>query len=98
MQDWLNFYEVKSKKYTRHLIKFFILKANAKCLALGAEVVSVHSVAENEFIRQLSAPYITACQTNTSVCATIFSSLWVGLHRSAFYPSYNSTVDCINSD
>uniref|UniRef100_A0A914KY93 C-type lectin domain-containing protein n=1 Tax=Meloidogyne incognita TaxID=6306 RepID=A0A914KY93_MELIC len=73
-------------------------EANAKCLALGAEVVSVHSVAENEFIRQLSAPYITACQTNTSVCATIFSSLWVGLHRSAFYPSYNSTVDCINSD
>nr|AVP26554.1 mucin-like protein-1 [Meloidogyne incognita] len=73
-------------------------EANAKCLALGAEVVLVHSVAENEFIRQLSAPYITACQTNTSVCATIFSSLWVGLHRSAFYPSYNSTVDCINSD
>uniref|UniRef100_A0A915LDN1 C-type lectin domain-containing protein n=1 Tax=Meloidogyne javanica TaxID=6303 RepID=A0A915LDN1_MELJA len=73
-------------------------EANAKCLALGAEVVSVHSVAENEFIRQLSAPYITACQTNTSVCATIFSSLWVGFHRSAFYPSYNSTVDCINSD
>ncbi|CAK5040286.1 unnamed protein product [Meloidogyne enterolobii] len=89
MKDWLNFYE-----------------ANAQCLALGAEVVSVHSAAENEFIRQLAGPYITACQTNTSVCASRVSttqdiqwrSLWLGLHRCAFYPTYNATVDCINSD
>nr|CAD2176640.1 unnamed protein product [Meloidogyne enterolobii] len=89
MKDWLNFYE-----------------ANAKCLALGAEVVSIHTVAENEFIRQLAAPYITACQTNTSVCVsrvsttqdTQWRSLWLGLHRCAFYPTYNATVDCINSD
>lgn len=24
--------------------------------------------------------------------------LWLGMHRSAIYPSYNNTLDCINSD
>ncbi|KAL7070127.1 hypothetical protein ACQ4LE_010369 [Meloidogyne hapla] len=89
MKDWLNFYE-----------------AQAQCLTIGAEVVSIHSSDENEFVRQLAAPYINACLTNTSVCAqrvsTAFDSnlrvLWLGMHRSAIYPSYNNTLDCINSD
>uniref|UniRef100_A0A1I8BN06 C-type lectin domain-containing protein n=1 Tax=Meloidogyne hapla TaxID=6305 RepID=A0A1I8BN06_MELHA len=89
MKDWLNFYE-----------------AQAQCLAIGAEVVSIHTSDENEFVRQLAAPYINACLTNTSVCAqrvsTAFDSnlrvLWLGMHRSAIYPSYNNTLDCINSD
>uniref|UniRef100_A0A1I8BP69 C-type lectin domain-containing protein n=1 Tax=Meloidogyne hapla TaxID=6305 RepID=A0A1I8BP69_MELHA len=81
-------------------------EAQAQCLAIGAEVVSIHTSDENEFVRQLAAPYINACLTNTSVCSqrvsTAFDSnlrvLWLGMHRSAIYPYYNNTLDSINSD
>ncbi|KAF7635433.1 hypothetical protein Mgra_00005110, partial [Meloidogyne graminicola] len=83
-----------------------ISQAHAQCVAIGGEVVSIHSKAENEFVRQLAAPYINSCQTNNSVCAQRVSSsldyylriVWLGMNRCQYFPAYNATVDCINSD
>ena len=69
-------------------------------------MASIHSNAENEFVRQLAAPYIIGCQTNKTTCGarattsldTILSVVWLGMHRCQYFPSYNATVDCVNSD
>jgi len=89
----------------KDMLNFF--EAHSKCNAIGGEAVSIHSAAENEFVRQLAAPYISQCQTNTSVCASRTSNsgldyylrvIWLGMHRVQFDPFYNYTIDCIWED
>jgi len=82
------------------------------CYAQGAQVASIHSADENNFIFSLSANLLNQCQNNNSVCAQrvsrstasglsldqLLRSFWLGMHRLQFVPYYNATVDCIWSD
>ncbi|KAL7077526.1 hypothetical protein ACQ4LE_003538 [Meloidogyne hapla] len=113
--DWSLFTDSNGKVYgykafVQESINFF--EANAICRDQCAEVVSIHSAEENEFVRTIAKPLLDDCQ-NQIICQSrpgetspdfnkIYHSFYIGMHRVQFGRLAQCTRDpniyCIWSD